>query len=165
LNGCYWLVFPDYDVKNGVPLEFELDEATTALIDRYLTLFRPSLIRRADGLWLFPGEGEGHKGPVTLSEQITQQVFSHTGLRLTGHQFRHAAAAIYLRHRPGEYELVRRLLGHRSVVTTMTFYAGLETLESNRIFGDIIAAELKGGRGATTRETGRASRRRAPSDA
>ena len=29
----YMLVFPDYDVKNGVPLEFAFDETTTALID------------------------------------------------------------------------------------------------------------------------------------
>ena len=164
-SGRYWLVFPDYDVKNRVPLEFELNGETTAIIDRYLTLFRRSLVRGSANLWLFPGEGQGHKGPVTLSGQITDQVFSRTGLRLTAHQFRHAAAAIYLRHRPGEYELVRRLLGHRSIVTTMNAYVGLETIESNRIFGDIIAAEVQQGRNPPKLERGRQSRRPARSDA
>jgi len=46
---------------------------------------------------------------------------------MTVHQFRHACAAIYLKHRPGEYEVVRRLLGHRNIQTTINFYCGLET--------------------------------------
>ena len=37
----YMLVFPDYDVKNGVPLEFAFDESTTALIDEYIYQHRP----------------------------------------------------------------------------------------------------------------------------
>ena len=64
-------------------------------------------------------------------------------MRITGHQFRHAAAAIFLKHRPGEYELVRRLLGHRSMATTTRFYTGLESLQATRIFGDIVGAELR----------------------
>jgi hypothetical protein len=148
-NGRYWLVFPDHDVKNRVPLQFELTDNTTAMIDRYVKVFRPRLVREAGSLWLFPGEDGRHKGRTTLSKQISERVFKATGLRLTAHQFRHAAAAIYLRHRPGEYELVRRLLGHRSIITTMNFYAGLETLEANRIYGDILEEELKKRRGET----------------
>jgi integrase len=50
-----------------------------------------------------------------------------TGLRITVHQFRHAAAAIYLKDHPGNYETVRQLLGHRDIQTTIRFYCGLET--------------------------------------
>lgn len=142
-RGPYWLVFPDYTVKNRVPLEFELDAQTTELIDRYLAEFRAALFRGSTGAWLFPGDLGNHKDPKTLSDQITGRVVEKTGVRLTGHQFRHAAAAILLKHRPGEYELVRRLLGHRSIATTMTFYAGLETLQATRIFGEIVERELK----------------------
>jgi integrase len=141
-SGPYWIVFPDYDVKNRVPLEFELDEQTTAMIERYRAEFRPALLRGAPSAWLFPGEPGEHKDPSTLSDQITRCVFGATGVRLTAHQFRHAAAAIFLRHRPGEYELVRRLLGHRSIRTTMNFYAGLESLQATRIFGEIVEREL-----------------------
>jgi integrase len=141
-NGPVWLVFPDHEVKNRTPLEFELDAQTTVMIGRYLAEFRPALLRGRPGNWLFPGEDGGHKEPCTLSGQITDEVFEGTGVRLTAHQFRHAAAAIYLKHRPGEYELVRRLLGHRSIKTTISFYAGLETLQATRIFGEIVHAEL-----------------------
>ena len=47
-NTPYMLVFPDYDVKNGVPLEFAFDEATTALIDQYIFHHRPQLMQGAN---------------------------------------------------------------------------------------------------------------------
>ena len=53
----YMLVFPDYDVKNGVPLEFEFDEDTTAIIDEYIHQHRPQLMRGFNHDYLFPGGG------------------------------------------------------------------------------------------------------------
>jgi integrase len=158
--GPYWIVFPRYDVKNDVPLEFELDAQTTALIDHYLAEFRPSLLRGTPSTWLFPGEDGDRKDPRTLSQQITERVQAATGVRLTGHQFRHAAAAVFLKHRPGEYELVRRLLGHRSITTTMNFYAGLEAIQATRIFGEIVERELKAGLAVSEAERRRASAER-----
>ena len=60
------------------------------------------------------------------------------GLEITPHQFRHAAAYIMLKADPGNYELVRRVLGHRSITTTRNFYIGLESLEATRVFGDLV---------------------------
>ena len=57
----YLLAFPDYDVKNRVPLEFPFDEATTALIDEYIHHHRPQLMRGFNHDWLFAGEAEGPK--------------------------------------------------------------------------------------------------------
>jgi hypothetical protein len=51
----YMLVFPDYDVKNRVNLEFPFDQELTGLIDEYIYRFRPTLLRGASELWLFPG--------------------------------------------------------------------------------------------------------------
>jgi integrase len=58
------------------------------------------------------------------------------------HQFRHAAGALILRDRPGEYELVRLLLGHRSVQTTLNAYVGLESMQASEIFGEIVMKRL-----------------------
>ena len=63
----YMLVFPDYDVKNGVPLEFAFDEATTALIDEYIYQHRPHLMQGFNHDWLFAGAGRGaqrHQDPI-----------------------------------------------------------------------------------------------------
>jgi hypothetical protein len=134
----YWLTFPDYDVKNRMRLDFQFDEQATALIDEYVNDYLPILRRGSNGLLLFPGEKNARKGAATLSQQITNRVQKCTGLRVTVHQFRHAAAAIALQADPGNYEFVRRILGHKSIQTTINFYVGLETTEASRQFGRIV---------------------------
>jgi integrase len=139
----FWLVFPHYDVKNRVDLQFTFDEALTRLIDEYLNDFRPTLLRRSNATWLFPGVAGDPKTANMFSTQITERIQKAIGLRITTHQFRHACAAIYLKHRPGEYETVRRLLGHRNIQTTINFYCGLETTQANEAFGKIIRDHIK----------------------
>jgi integrase len=144
LNSPYWLVFPHFDVKNRVDLNFKFDEPLTELIDEYVHEFRPALLRGSNTSWLFPGETRGeHKTETTLSDQITERVEKATGLQITAHQFRHAAAAFYLKHHPGDYETVRRFLGHRNIQTTINFYCGLQTLQATEEFGKIVRRQIK----------------------
>jgi integrase len=134
----YLLIFPHHDVKNRVDLTFEFDDYLTDLIDEYVQEYRPSLLRGANGDWLFPATTGEFKTPHFLSIQITERIQKATGLRITIHQFRHAAAAIYLKYHPGHYETVRRFLGHKSLKTTTNFYCGLETIQASREFSKII---------------------------
>ena len=100
-------------------------------------------MRGANSDYLFPGASGAQKTANMFSSQITDRIEDATGLRLTVHQFRHAAAAIYLRHNPGAYEVVRRLLGHRNIQTTINFYVGLETTQANQEFGKIIRQQIR----------------------
>jgi integrase len=138
----YFLTFNKYDVKNRVPLQFKLDETVTTIINEYVHDFRPALMRGSNADWLFPGEAGEHKEKISFSTQIVNRVEKSTGLRITVHQFRHAAGALILKHRPGEYELVRRILGHKSVQTTIRFYLALESTQASEIFTDIIRNHL-----------------------
>jgi Phage integrase family len=138
----YWLIFPDHDVKNRVPLEYPLEQYLTRMIDEYVHDFRPSLLRGRNGDCLFPGQRGGTKSSILLSGQITQRIHKTTGLRMTVHQFRHAAGALILGHRPGEYELVRRFLGHRNVQTTINAYIGLENIQASEIFSKIVMEHM-----------------------
>jgi hypothetical protein len=140
----YWLVFPDYDVKNRVNLQFPLPQYLTRLIDEYVHQFRPTLLRGSNGDALFPGQGSGAKQKAKLSTQITQRILKATGLRMTVHQFRHAAAAIILKHDPGNYQIVRLLLGHRNVQTTMNAYVGLESIQASERYSKIVIEQLEG---------------------
>ena len=140
----YWLVFPNYDVKNRVKLEFVLKERLTKLIEEYVHDHRPVLLRGASSLWLFPGENGRHKTLSTLGDQITDTVKDRVGIRVTAHQYRHAAAALILRATQ-DYELVRRVLGHKNLQTTIRFYVGLETAQASERFGDIVRAHLAPG--------------------
>ncbi len=139
----FWLIFPHYDVKNRVDLEFTFDEALTGLIDEYIHEFRPTLVRGSNAAWLFPGVAGKPKTANMFSTQITERIQKATGVRMTVHQFRHACAAIYLKHHPGDYETVKRLLGHRNIQTTINFYCGLETTQANEAFGKIIREHIK----------------------
>lgn len=137
----FHLTFPHYDVKNRVDLEFPLSPETSRLIERYIDLFRPHLENARGTDWLFPGEG-GSRSPAHASAAIAERVEREVGLRVTAHQFRHAAAATILKRRPGEYEFVRRILGHRNVQTTMKFYTGLEAFRAGEHFGNLIEERI-----------------------
>ena len=137
------LVFPHYDVKNRVDLEFELDDFVTAVIDEYVHDYRPVLMRGRSEDWLFPGETGGFKDAHFLGIQVTDRIQKATGLRITLHQYRHAAAAIYLKEHPNDYETVRRFLGHRNIRTTINFYCGLETTQATRLLGDVVRKHRK----------------------
>ena len=132
------LTFPYYDVKNRVDLTVALDEHETKLIDEYVQDYRPALMRGSNEDWLFPSSKRGPKDLHLFGIQITERIQRLTGVRMTIHQFRHAAAAIYLKDHPGEYETVRRFLGHRDIRTTVNYYCGLETIHATRLLGDIV---------------------------
>ncbi len=93
--------------------------------------------------WLFPGEAGGHKGLTTLSDQISDRIMDGTGIDMTSHMFRHAAGAIVLQRFPGNYELVRRLLGHKNIKTTTDFYIGLESTQASEIYGNLIIDHVR----------------------
>src|SRR5262249_24542437 len=138
----YWLTFPDYDVKNRVRLEYGLEQYLTRMIDEYVYDFRHILLCGQNDDWLLPGQTGGAKSSISLSGQITQRIYHVTGLRMTVHQFRHAAGALILQRRAGEYELVRRILGHRNVQTTINAYIGLENIHASEIFSKIVMQHL-----------------------
>ena len=142
IDGPYWLVFPKEDVKNRVQLQHKILPEIGELIDEYINDFRPILLRKFNGPWLFPGEAGGVKTSRSLSLQVTDRVLKATGLRVTVHQFRHAAAAIFIKAFPGQYERARQLLGHKNIATTIRFYVALETIFANETFNDLIKKRL-----------------------
>lgn len=135
-----YVAIPAEQVKNGVAIEFELPARLIRLMDLYTCYVRPLLERGTPSAFLFPGKEGGHKGPALLSEQISRLVEREVGERLTAHQFRHLVGYLYLKAKPGGHEVVRRLLGHRSIETTLQFYAGMEVAEAARHYDAQIEA-------------------------
>jgi integrase len=134
------LTYPDYDVKNRVPLEFPLDERTTAIIDEYIHLHRPTLMRGRYHDQMFPGTARDLKLGRNLGAQITKFLWKRLGLKITPHQFRHAAGAILLQKYPGNYEQLRRVLGHRYITTTINRYVGLESIAASQCFAELVTS-------------------------
>ncbi|MBK8210344.1 MAG: hypothetical protein IPK78_10605 [Rhodospirillales bacterium] len=69
-----------------------------------------------------------------MALQIQARIRAVTGLNVTPHQFRHIGAKLFLDANPGGYEVVKRVLGHRSHNTTTAFYCGAESAAAVRHF-------------------------------
>ena len=136
-GGPLHIVIDAEEVKNREPLEYPLLPESVDLIERYIREFRPYLAS-AGNTALFPGIAGGPKNQAFFGTQITRTVYAYTGLRVHPHLFRHIAAKLFLDANPGAYEVVRRVLGHRSIDTTTGFYTGLETAAAVRHFDKTI---------------------------
>ena len=137
-DGTVHLVIPGEQVKNGEPLDYCLPRETTELLDIYLRDFRPRLCT-PENPWLFPGRAANRpKSDHTFSVQLKRFIQNETGLEVHVHLFRHLAAKLFLDQNPGQYESVRRHLGHRSMETTLRAYAGMETAAASRHFDATI---------------------------
>ena len=134
---------PAEKVKNNEELNFILPLGPSNMvreyIDRYRSMFRPEA-----NPFLFPGRNGGPKDDSALRRQITNTLFKYTGIRLTPHQFRHVAAKLLLDARPGLYEVVRKLLGHKSLTTTYQHYAGAETQAAIDLYDRVILERKNG---------------------
>lgn len=131
------LSFPAHEVKNDQALDFLLPAEASERIKRYIKDWR-SLFIPVTNPYLFPGRNGKPKDQSALRNQMKKAIFDHTGLQMTPHQFRHAAAKLLLDARPGHYEVVRKLLGHKSLTTTYAHYAGAETDAAVELYDDII---------------------------
>jgi integrase len=143
-GGRLRLVIPAAEVKNSQALEFLLTEATSARVARYITDWRCLFLPKSNP-YLFPGREGKAKDQAALRKQIEKTLWEEAAIRLTPHQFRHAAAKLLLDARPGFYEVVRKLLGHKSMVTTYSHYAGAETQAAVELYADVITDHRRSG--------------------
>jgi integrase len=128
---------PRQQVKNDQALDFLLPESASKRVKSYIDLWRSNLTSEYNS-YLFPGRNGKPKDCTCLRRQIEQTLWNEAGIRLTPHQFRHAAAKILLDAKPGHYEVVRKVLGHKSLTTTYSHYAGAETQAAINLYDDVI---------------------------
>jgi integrase len=132
------ITIPREEVKNDFELSYPLAEATRDLLQLYIDKARPR-IATAPTPFLFPGR-TGAKAGDTVRRQIASITERELGVRLTPHQFRHLAGKFMLDARPGCHELVRALLGHKTIETTLRFYAGMEQDSAVQHYDEVMAA-------------------------
>ncbi len=80
-------------------------------------------------------------GPVpesVLANRIRGAIRENTGLVVNPHLFRSLGSKLYLDRHPGGYEVVRRMLGHKSMSTTITAYTGLESVSAAKHFDSTL---------------------------
>jgi integrase len=141
-GGKVYLVIDGSEVKNGELIDFELPEGLVEMLAWYIREHRPLLLKQPSQA-LFPGAGGGAKSKQLLGVQISKAVKRYTGMAFNPHLFRHAGGKMFLDINPGQYEVVRRVLGHRNMATTASIYTGAETRSAGQHFASTIARRLE----------------------
>ena len=131
------IFIPRQQVKNDQALEFLLHESVSLRVKDYLDRCRAAL-GDAGTPFLFPGRNGKSKDCSALRNQIRNTLWNEAGISLTPHQFRHTAAKVLLDSNPGYYEVVRKVLGHKSLSTTYSHYAGAETQAAITLYDQVI---------------------------
>jgi integrase len=126
-KGGLRITIPANEVKNKTPIDAPLTRHTSELLNDYIRHYRPLLVNgRSD--YLIPGNRpDTAKCEQAVRSQIQLMLANDVGIDFNPHAFRHLAAYIILKENPTAHGLVQRLLGHKSLHATMTFYSGLET--------------------------------------
>ena len=148
------LYIPGSETKTGEAFEMRVPEETARLIEQYITHYRP-LIFAGSSTLLFPGKDGGRRNEHLLSQQISKFIERETGIRMNAHLFRHFAGKLHLERRPGDMETVRRILGHRSIQTTTTFYAELPVAKAFQRYDETLSILRAAGGGLSRRRASR----------
>lgn len=155
-----WLVhFEPDEVKNKIVIDGRLNERLSAMLTRYVDVFRPVLLKSPTSK-LFLGQNGKGKDPKTLGNQFFKLIKRSLGLHVNAHLMRHFAGFNYLRANPGHYEAVRQMLRHKDIKTTIRFYAGVDTEAAFERYDKIVSEQINPPSWGNVRRP----RRRAPED-
>ena len=125
------LELPGHEVKNRIPLAFDIPPHLAKMLIEYRNRLAPKVIGgRPDRLFV-KADGTA-KNQWAVAWLIRTYLRKRAGLQLSGHQFRHVGAKRILDAEPGNFETVRQLLGHASLQTTVAAYAGISSRRAAR---------------------------------
>lgn len=129
------IVIEDTETKNHEQVEWPVPPGSARLLETWIKVWRPLAAGDAvSNPYLFPRrEGQAVLQP-TLGRGLTLLIAREVGAQVHPHLLRHFAAWRHLNRYPGQYEIVRRALGHKSVETTIGTYCGLEIEAAARVY-------------------------------
>lgn len=147
------IVIPAHEMKNNEQYEMALPAETRDLLSVYIQQYRPRLSSEPSP-WLFPGYGGRQRGTVPFSNKLSKFIWRETGIRMHVHLFRQLAVKLHLEAYPDDLETARRILGHKSLKTTLRSYADIKTAAAFRKYDDLVArlrAEARASSGPKSR--------------
>ena len=131
------------EVKNDFTIEAPLSAEFCRLLGIYLKHFHGVLAPPGCKM-LFPSADSRHKRTTVLSRQISTYISRRCGLDVNAHLFRHLCGKLYNEAHPGAYGIIRMLLAHKDINTTINTYCGTEFAQAFRQY-DAYVTELRAG--------------------
>ncbi len=139
-KGSLSISIAGHEVKNGEPLNFPFPAPVSNMVRTYLEKFRPRLFKGQNN-YLFPSRNGKAKRSDTLGKQISKGIWDTRGLRVNPHLIRHIVAKQLVESMPGNYELPRRILGHKNSDTTFMYYEGNETKPAIEYWQNLLTSK------------------------
>jgi integrase len=126
------------EIKNSEPFEMELPKGCVDFLDLYLETYQ-SRLTPVPSPWLFPGYGGERRSTVCFSRYISKLIWRETGIKMHVHLFRHLAVKLHLEAHPEDLETARRLMGHKSLKTTLRAYFNMKNTVAFRRYDEVIS--------------------------
>ena len=118
--------------KGDADYVVRLGERASRLMRNYIDKIRPLLLHSGDddNPYLFPGQkgrqftlNSAYRG---LLKRVVRMLDQEVGVRINPHLYRHLVGWIWLKESMDNLPRVRQLLGHKSLQTTVEYYAELD---------------------------------------
>lgn len=135
------LEIPADEVKNKTELAFDIPPHIAKMLIAYRDRIAPKVIGRRPERIFVNADGRP-KSQAMVAVLIKSYLRKRAGVELTSHQFRHLSAKTVLEVEHGNYEIVRQFLGHKSLKTTVGFYAGIDSRRASRHHQRLLEATL-----------------------
>lgn len=131
------LEIPGVEMKGHEPQSYDIPLYVAKMMITYRDKIAPMVIGHRPK-YLFSNVDGTPKCQDTVAYLITTHLKRRAGIVLNPHAFRHLAGKLFLDSKPGGYETVRQLLGHKKMSTTVQFYTGQSTRRASRYHQQII---------------------------
>jgi integrase len=132
---------PDSLTKNGIPWSCMVPEPLLPLLRHYVDEVRPWFLHRGraqhDILWV--GDNGAPFAENYFGMKVSNATEALTGVRISLHLFRDAAATTLARISPDAARLIRPVLAHTSGGTAERHYIHASSIEAGRNYADVIA--------------------------
>jgi integrase len=126
-------------------LAFDIPSDIAKMLIEYRNRIAPKIIGHRPERLFVNADGTP-KSHATVAWLIKTYLRKRAGIVLTAHQFRHLSAKVVLDAEPGSFEIVRQLLGHRSLSTTVGSYAGIDSRRAARHHQRLVEEALAAGK-------------------
>lgn len=142
-DDAYVIDIPGTETKNHCPYRTVLDPSLTSYIEKYLSIYRPSLLAQmsTNSLWVSWGGEPLCDG--TLYSVVMNRTKAEFGCGLSPHLFRDCAATTLGDEKPEYVWLGMRLLGHNDPRTTEKHYDQALSRNAIRKYQNVLINQRK----------------------
>lgn len=132
-GNAWWLQFDATETKERRALEMPWPAVLAAVLEQYLSVWRPCLLRtKSDALWISNrGRPMTEQAIYCQVVQVTQTMLRHP---INPHLFRDSALTAAAEHSPEQVALVSKMLGHRSLRTGEQHYNHARQVIAQRLY-------------------------------